>query len=195
MAAAYVASWCSTPALDPSAHAWGTFAACARRLSDECPAAVDGGCRTLAAVERTLTLGARSDGTFLWSREGLPAVEGRQGGARFEAQAALGNVATSCGCFADVTETIRGELLSVRAPVTCVDADGGGCGLDAGRSSVYFEDGVPDETWMSGLDGGVDTTVSYDSFRAIVVDEAVARPGESCACLPCKVVVEIAGAK
>lgn len=190
---------CTTPVIDPAAHPWGTYGACLRRLSDDCRAPdADAGCVTTAALTRSLTLGVRADGTFLWSRDGLAAAEGRQVGSHFELRTSRGSVATLCGCTADVEEVIRGELLeaSGEEAVDCTPADGGaGCGAGAGRPSAFFDGGLPGEGWLEAVDGGVDTRRAYPSFRAVVTDEAVAGDGGGCGCLPCRVVFEATGRK
>jgi hypothetical protein len=188
---------CTSSVLDPSAHVWGTYAACHRRLSDDCPGEADGGCRTVPMRPRGVTLGLLPDGGFLWSREGgLPALEGAQAGTRFELRASMPGVVTLCGCAADVEETIRGELVeAAEARGPCEEPDGGGCGPDAGREGLWWQEALPDEGWLAAADAGADTTRAYRSFRAVVTDVATAADGGSCPCLPCRVTYEVAGSR
>lgn len=188
---------CSSNVLDPAAHVWGSYTACHRRLSDECPGGADAGCRTETMRARAVTLGRMPDGGFLWSREGaLPALEGAQAGTRFELRTTTRGVVTLCGCTADVEETIRGELLEVAESVgACEEPDGGGCGVDGGREPLWWRGELPDEGWLAGTDAGVDDTRAYRSFRAVVTDVATAADAGTCDCLPCRVSFEVAGSR
>jgi hypothetical protein len=188
---------CTSSVLDPGAHVWGSYNACLRRLSDECPGEADGGCRTEPVRARNVTLGRSADGGFLWSREGgLAAVEGVQAGTHFELRATTRGVATLCGCSADVEETIRGELVeAAESAGACEDVDGGGCGVDGGRSSLWWREALPGDDWLAQADAGVDDTRAYRSFRAVVTDVATAADAGECSCLPCRVSFEVFGSR
>ncbi len=189
---------CSPPVFAPTVHTLGQYKLCLRRLSDACVAGgPDGGCQTLATNTLTVSLGDDPDGGFLWSRAGLAPIGGRRVGSRFELSTSEAKVATICGCEADVTETIRGELAAERAdPLDCAgtaDLDAG-CG-DVPAPAEFFDGGLPGAGWLEGgeVDGGA-TSATYGSFRAVVVDDARAADArQSCPCLPCRVVYEALG--
>jgi hypothetical protein len=195
---------CSKPAFGPEVHAWGRYQLCLRRLADTCRTrGADAGCRTLAVDDsQAPNLGVQLDaGTFLWTREALPALEGRQQGPRFEVVSLSPNGSVVCGC--DVRETIRGELLREALPAAaCAVAPGDpdSCGPsdpDAGAPfSRLFDGGPPGEDWLGGATEPLDPAVAFPGLRAWVVDEvtpSAEAPDGGCACVPCRVEYEAEG--
>lgn len=176
--------------LPEDAHVFGQYEACVQRISDTCVDA-DGSCRSKAANMHLYLVGVRrGTSEFLIAREGLDPIAGVLEGTRFRAETTV-ELPDICGCPAQVTEIIEGELLP--APIGAIacepnDVDGGTCSAQP-----------PDVDGGDGDGGGavdageVDFERRYAAIRGTVTNEVRAIGGQACACLPCRAEFEFLG--
>ncbi len=197
LGAAALAVYCTPPAFNSSIQTLGQFNLCLRRLTDTCAAqGADGGCQTLATNGGQVSLGVDSKtGRFYWSRAGLTPISGTRVGDRFQVSTTEPDIATVCGCAANVTETILGELSVSRVSgVGCSPAIDAGCG-EVAAAPVFFDGGLPGRDWLEGADPDAGSGVTYGSFTATVEDQVSAsKASAKCTCsLPCQVQYEVLG--
>jgi hypothetical protein len=195
----FLARCFASPEFSSDTHNWGTYSVCAVRASDTCHPAGEA-CTSAAVSPLTMPIGVTLVGnTFRLARDPLPPLAGTQVGTHFEVTQQVttksGIQQAFCGCPVDVTETIRGELLST-APVapSCDASDGGapGCVDDGGLSPYDSSTG-----WLSG-DGGIELILHYPAIQGRIVDTVqvaagVAVPDGGCSCLPCSIEYDFSG--
>jgi len=190
---------------DPDTHQWGRYALCLEKTFDTCDPGADAGCPAVARDD-TRAASFRVDkptSTLELTRDGVAAVTGRQGGARFEITGTTTSIDAQCGCWMNAVETFQGEF--VGAATTCGPAVGESVdgGADAGPDlrNCVPEDVATDAGWTPGLVAGwvdedepVNFDTTYDGVTGrLVVDLSPAPDGGTCTCGPCRIEYRISG--
>lgn len=175
--------------LPEDVHVFGQFQACIQRISDTC-VDPDGTCRSEAAGNHVFLVGVRrGTSEFLIAREGLAPVAGVLEGTKFRAETTV-ELPDVCGCPAEVTEIIEGELLA--APIGAIscepkDIEGGSCSLQPSGAGDVDDDG-------DQADGGeVSFERRYPAIQGTVTNEVRAIGGQTCDCLPCRAEFDFVG--
>lgn len=172
--------------LPDEAHVFGQYQTCIQRAFDTCVDANER-CRSVPAGTHVFLVGVRrSDGEFLVAREGLDPVAGVLEGTRFRAETTV-ELPDVCGCPAQVTEIIEGELLAVPLPpMACTPVAGDVCASEPPSTSGVDEGDAVTEDEM-------DFERRYSAIRGRIINEVRAIGEQDCTCLPCRAEFDFTG--